>query len=295
MESTKPEPNINKEKNNKKKIISTNNDLGNQNKKQKNNNIPSNKKLENNNIINNKNKNINVNVNGTKNLNQKEILSEINNLKKELELKGNLINKLISEVNKQNLELKDYDILEKTKNELKMSFMHSEEEIKQLKEELNKVNKEKEELKKTITNLNSELNMEKIKTSNLNINNEELNNKIAEKSKFESKYDNIENINNDLTQKIIDFQKIIEIKEKDILSLKNFNKELSLTNDMLNNQLNEYKLLLKETESSQNDMKAKIESNQNKVSDILQKNIEITNENILLKNKNDELIQENRK
>ena len=146
MESTKPDPNINKEKNNKKKIISNNNDLGNQNKKQKNNNIPSNKKFENNNIINNKNKNINVNVNGTKNLNQKEILSEINNLKKELELKGNLINKLISEVNKQNLELKDYDILEKTKNELKMSLMHSEEEIKQLKEELNKVNKEKEEL-----------------------------------------------------------------------------------------------------------------------------------------------------
>ena len=64
-----------------------------------------------------------------------------------------------------------------------MSLMHSEEEIKQLKEELNKVNKEKEELQKTITNLNSELNMEKIKTSNLNINNEELNNKQKNQKK----------------------------------------------------------------------------------------------------------------
>lgn len=89
------------------------------------------------------------------NYNQDEILSEINTLKKELESRSTLINNLITEVNKQNLALKDYEILERTKNDINALLLRAQEENENLKsqnanmkEELNKINLEKEEFKK---------------------------------------------------------------------------------------------------------------------------------------------------
>jgi len=102
---------------------------------------------------------------------KEEILSEINSLKNELESKKNLINSLISEVNKQNLALKDFEILQKTKNNMNSYLMKSKEEIENLKsmnstmkKELEKVKSEKEECEKQINILNSQLNSEKKKT-----------------------------------------------------------------------------------------------------------------------------------
>ena len=142
MESTKEDQNKGKEGPNQKKIQPSKKGINNQGQKQKI-DQPPNKKSEKDKIISNNN------------YNQAEILSEINSLKKELELKSNLINNLISEVNKQNLALKDYEILERTKNDINALLLRAQEENENLKsqnanmkEELNKINLEKEEFKK---------------------------------------------------------------------------------------------------------------------------------------------------
>ena len=175
MESTKEDQNKGKEGPNQKKIQPSKKGINNQGQKQKI-DQPPNKKSEKDKIISNNN------------YNQAEILSEINSLKKELELKSNLINNLISEVNKQNLALKDYQIEEKSKNNMNLRLMQSQEEIKNLKsmnssmkKEIENINLEKEEYKKKIDELNSKLDAEKLKNNSLSANNEELNNKIEQK------------------------------------------------------------------------------------------------------------------
>ena len=86
-------------------------------------------------------------------------------------------------------------------------LMQSKEEIENLKsmnntmkKELEKVKSEKEEYKKQMNILNNQLSSEKKKTLTLSANNKELSDKIEVNNKNESKYEKIEDTNNDLTQ-----------------------------------------------------------------------------------------------
>ena len=232
-------------------------------------------------IIKDKNKssvsnNINNNIS-----NKEEIMKEITILKTELQTKNDLLNNLIPEINKRNLIIKDYETLEKEKNLIndKLHQLNADlENIKnlntKLKLELELITSEKEEYKKTI---------------------EQLTNKINQNSQKEIKYESIENTNNDLIKKMISLQDILSSKENEIISLKKLNNELTQSNGVLTTQINDYKIIFNTQENNHLEINQKIDTYKSKIKELLNINNTLNNENALLRNKNCDLIQDNKR
>ena len=91
------------------------------------------------------NQNINTNTNISHD--KEEIISQIRNLKNELDSKNNLINNLIQEMSKQNTILKDYEILEKEKNQINLQLKYLQNELENFKSLNNKMKIEIEQMK----------------------------------------------------------------------------------------------------------------------------------------------------
>ena len=203
------------------------------------------------------------------NYNKDELTKQINTLKQEIQTKNDLLNNLLQkEKDVQNL------------NQIQDELSNIKSINNKLQYEIDQLKLEKAQHIKTIEELNSQIVSNKTELLNLN-------NQI-------SKNELVENNNTDLIKKMVAIQDILSMKEAEIISLKKLNNELSQTNAILVKQNNDYKLIFNQQENNHNEINQKIESYHSKISELLKLNNNANNEIALLRNKNCELMRDNK-
>ena len=81
-------------------------------------------------------------------------------------------------------------------------------------------------------------------------------------------------------------------KDKEILNLKNINNEINKTNSLLSSQINEFKKIVKKKDKNYDDLSTQKKSDKVLMNEILNKNIQLINDNYDLKNNNNFLNDE---
>ena len=81
-------------------------------------------------------------------------------------------------------------------------------------------------------------------------------------------------------------------KDKEILNLKNINNEINKTNSLLSSQINEFKKIVKKKDKNYDDLSTQKKSDKVLMNEILNKNIQLINDNHDLKNNNNFLNDE---
>ena len=222
--------------------------------------------------------------------NTKNLLGPNDSLKKELIEKDNKISSLLDQIKKQEPLINDYNLLKAKytsvtndllviKNELEIlksnkSFLEIDLEKKNIEIEnySKKLDTQKSEYEKLKENINKLISEKKIKE-----------NEILNYREKIIKFEILEEENDNLNEKIIILNNLLAQKDKEISNLKNMNDEIKKTNIMFSNQVNEFKIILKKKDKNYEDLSTQKKSDKILMNEIINKNIELINDNHQLK------------
>ena len=225
--------------------------------------------------------------------------SIISSLKKEILEKNNKISSLLEQIKKQEPLIHDYELLKSKctsltndllviKNELEISKSNK----SFLEIELEKKNTEIENYLKKVETLKSESEKLREKIETLKAEKKKKENEILKNQEKGIKFDILEEENDNLNEKIVVLNNLLVQKDKEILNLKNINDEISKTNTMLINQVNEFKKILKKKDKNYDDLSTQKKSDKALMNEVINKNMELINDNHNLKNNNNFLNDE---
>lgn len=151
---------------------------------------------------------------------------------------------------------------------------------------------EKENYPKKIEELKSELEKLKDNIENLRTEKKKKENEILKHQEKGIRFDILEEENDNLNEKIIILNNLLAQKDKEILNLKNINNEINKTNSLLSSQINEFKKIVKKKDKNYDDLSTQKKSDKVLMNEILNKNIQLINDNHDLKNNNNFLNDE---
>jgi len=228
-----------------------------------------------------------------------DLNESISSLKQIIKERNYTISSLKDQIKKQEPIIKDYNLLKTKCTTLENDLLTTKNEYEILKSnqsfleiELEKKNTEIENYTKKIEELKSELEKLKNNIEQLRSDKKKKENEILKHQEKGIRFDILEEENDNLNEKIIILNNLLAQKDKEILNLKNINNEINKTNSLLTNQVNEFKKIVKKKDKNYDDLSTQKKSDKVLMNEILNKNIQLINDNHDLKNNNNFLNDE---